>query len=170
MPRRLIRRYLPPAHEVRKHPHLQIFGNRLRQPNLWHLNRYSVAGAVAWGFFVAFLPVPFQMVIAALGALILSVNLPVSVAMVWISNPVTWLPLYLPAYKLGAKILGDAVTPPGTINLEWLLDHFGPLLLGCLIIGVLGAALCWLAVMGFWRRHVKKKWAERKRRRRNKSL
>jgi len=163
MPRRLIKRYLPKASDVKKHPQLQIFGSRLRDPNLWHLNRYSVAGAAAWGFFVAFLPVPFQMLIAALGALLFRVNLPLSVAMVWISNPVTWVPLYLPAYKLGAIILGNSPSPPGKINLEWLLNHFGPLLLGCVIIGLLGAALSWLAVMGLWRRHVKKKWAERRR-------
>ncbi len=165
MPRRFIKRYLPPASEVKKHPQLKIFGSRLREPNLWHLNRYSVAGAASWGFFVAFLPVPFQMVIAALGALVFKINLPLSVAMVWISNPITWVPLYLPAYKLGAKILGGTPSPPGQINLEWLLDHFGPLLLGCLIIGLLGAALLWLMVIGFWRRHVKKKWAERRRQR-----
>ena len=165
MPRRFIKRFLPPANEVKEHPHLKIFGDRLREPNLWHLNRYSVAGAASWGFFVAFLPVPFQMVIAALGALLFKINLPLSVAMVWISNPVTWVPLYFPAYKLGSKILGNAPSPPGHINLEWLLDHFGPLLLGCVIVGLLGAALLWLFVMGFWRRHVKKKWAERRRKR-----
>lgn len=171
MPRRLIQQFLPPREKVHNHPNLRIFGERLQYQNLWHLNRYSVAGATALGFFVAYLPVPFQMVIAAMGAIVLRVNLPISVLMVWISNPLTWVPLYLPAYKLGAKILGSAPPVPDQgISLHWLLHNFEPLFLGCLIVGSVGAGFCWLLVMGLWRWHVVQKWSERKRRRKQKNF
>jgi uncharacterized protein (DUF2062 family) len=37
------------------------------------------------GLFCAFIPVPFQMLLAAPSAIIFSANLPVSIALVWIA-------------------------------------------------------------------------------------
>ena len=54
MPRKLLRRFLPSAHELRKEGQLRLFGELLHNPNLWHLNRNSVAGAVSIGLFMAF--------------------------------------------------------------------------------------------------------------------
>jgi uncharacterized protein (DUF2062 family) len=69
MPKRFIRRYLPDSHKIRDHKQLRWLGKILEDPNLLHLNRYSVSGAVSVGLFVALLPIPFQMIIAALLAL-----------------------------------------------------------------------------------------------------
>ena len=63
MPRHIIRKYLPDSVKVRTHPHLKRFGERLHDPNLWHLNRRSFSGGVAIGLFCALLPVPGQMII-----------------------------------------------------------------------------------------------------------
>ena len=78
MAKKLIRRYLPDAHKIRDHKHLRLFGTLLHDPNLWHLNRRSVAGAFAVGLFMAFVPMPFQMIPAAALAILLRVNLPIS--------------------------------------------------------------------------------------------
>ena len=43
MTRKIIKRYMPDAHKVRTHKHLRIFGKRLHEPNLWHLNRIRLA-------------------------------------------------------------------------------------------------------------------------------
>lgn len=64
----------------------------------------------AVGVFTSFLPLPGQMVIAALLALWLRCNLPLSIILVWISNPITMPAIFYSTYKLGAWILG---TPGG---------------------------------------------------------
>jgi uncharacterized protein (DUF2062 family) len=65
MPRRTIRRLLPKPHAIRDHKSLRLVRERLHDPNLWHLNRHSVSVAAFVGIFVAFIPVPMQMLIAA---------------------------------------------------------------------------------------------------------
>ena len=65
MAKKLIRRFLPDAHKIRDHKHLRVFGTLLHDPNIWHLNRHSVAGAFAVGLFMAFVPMPLQMIPAA---------------------------------------------------------------------------------------------------------
>ena len=58
MPKKLIKRYMPDHRQIREHKHLQLFGSLLHDPNLWHLNRRSAAGAFAVGLFVRLYPFP----------------------------------------------------------------------------------------------------------------
>ena len=105
MPRKLIKRYLPDHKKIREHKHLRFLGALLHDPNILHLNRRSVSGAFSLGLFVAFIPVPFQMVLSALGAIFFRVNLPIAVGLVWVTNPLTMPPLFYFAYKVGTWIL-----------------------------------------------------------------
>ena len=84
MPRRTIRRLLPKPHAIRDHKSLRLVSARLHDPNLWHLNRHSVSVAAFVGVFVAFIPVPMQMLIAAAGAIWLRCNITLAVALVWL--------------------------------------------------------------------------------------
>jgi hypothetical protein len=52
--------------QVRDHPHLQRVGHPLHDAALWGLNRHTVSGGVSLGLFIAFVPAPLQMVVAAL--------------------------------------------------------------------------------------------------------
>ena len=107
MPKKLIKKYMPDHETIRNHPHLnKIFGTLLHDPNLLHLNRRSVSMAFAVGLFMAFVPVPFQMVLAAAAAIIIRCNLPISVGLVWVSNPFTMPPLFYFCYLVGTWILG----------------------------------------------------------------
>lgn len=172
MPRKLLRRLLPNHETFREHKHLRHFGTLLHDPNLWHLNRRSVAGAVAVGLFMAWVPVPFQMVLAAAAAILFSVNLPISVVLVWITNPLTMPPMFFSAYWLGAKLLGEHARPIDfELSREWLTSaHMAaiwePFLLGCLVLAVASALLGVVALRLFWRLHVIRNWRERRRRRR----
>ena len=89
MPKKIIKRMMPDHQTIKENKYLKIFGNLLHNANLWHLNRHSVAKAFAVGLFFAFIPVPFQMVLAAGLAIIVHANLPLSIALVWITNPLT---------------------------------------------------------------------------------
>ena len=167
MPRRIFKRYMPDHEKIRDHKHLQFLGTLLHDPNILHLNKRSVSGAFAVGLFCAFIPVPFQMVLGAIGAIWLRVNLPISVALVWITNPFTVGPIYFFCYKLGTLILG---TPLRELEFElsyaWLMQEIGviwqPLLLGCLIVSTISAILGYFVIRGFWRLHVIRSWKRRK--------
>ncbi len=89
MPRKFIRQFMPNPDVIKRQKALKIFGNVLYNPNLWCLNRRSAAGAFAVGLFMAFVPLPSQMIMSAGVAIMCGVNLPISVALVWISNPIT---------------------------------------------------------------------------------
>jgi uncharacterized protein (DUF2062 family) len=78
MPRKFFRKYLPSAAEVRGNRLVAPFGGLLQHPNLWHLNRDSVAGAVAIGLFAGLVPGPLQMLTAHAHAIPQRRNLPVA--------------------------------------------------------------------------------------------
>ena len=69
MPRKLFRKYLPTAERLREIRSLGGMGQLFTDPNLWHLNRRSLSGAAFIGIFCAFMPIPLQMVVAAILAL-----------------------------------------------------------------------------------------------------
>ncbi|MDH5777262.1 MAG: DUF2062 domain-containing protein, partial [Gammaproteobacteria bacterium] len=82
MPKKFIQRYMPDHDKIRQHPHLnKMFGTLLHDPNLLHLNRRSVSGAFFIGLFMAFVPMPFQMVPAAALAIYFRTNLPISIGL-----------------------------------------------------------------------------------------
>ena len=173
MPKRFIKKYLPNHDSIREHKHLRILGPLLADPNILHLNRRSVSGAVFVGLFLAWVPVPFQMLLAAIGALIVRVNLPIAVAMVWISNPITMPALFYFAYRVGIWILD--LPPIGfefELSFEWLGKSLGliwqPFLLGCFVVGVISSMIGGYLVRILWRWKVQQSWKERKLRRANK--
>src|SRR5258706_16166985 len=108
MPRKYFRKCLQHGDQVRAHRSVAWLGRWLHHPNLWCLNRGSVAGAVAIGFFAGLIPGPFQMLGAALLAVPLRKNLPVALLMTLFTNPLTILPLYVLAYGYGSPLLGGA--------------------------------------------------------------
>lgn len=170
MPRKFFQRLLPPPHEIRDHRHLKrFFGDLVHDANLWHLNRRSVAGAFAVGLFVAFLPIPLQMVLAAALAILFRVNLPLSVVLVFITNPFTIPPLFYLAYKLGSLLLGQTPEPLQIeLSLEWVMNQMGriwqPLLLGSLLLGSLSSALGYVGVRLIWRFHIVSRLLKRRKR------
>ena len=166
MPRHLFKRFAPDHQVIRDHKHMQIFGKLLHDPNLWHLNRRSVAGAFAVGLFWAMIPMPFQMVAAAAVAIMLRVNLPVSVALVWISNPVTMPPIFYFNYLVGTLLLPrQEPLPDMEMTLEWFEHSIGeiwlPLYFGSMVVGLVLAAVGYAGMRGFWRWHVVRQYRRR---------
>jgi hypothetical protein len=165
MPRKRLKRWLPKRGDLTQHPALRLFGGRLADQNLWHLNRRSVAGGVAIGAFCAFLPVPFQMLFAGMAAIVFRANLPISVVAVWISNPLTWLPLYGSAYLLGAALLDKPQVPLDTITMAWLWQRLGTLWVGCLLLGTIAAVAGYFMSSLLWRSYVLSNFRARRKRR-----
>lgn len=174
MVKKRLRKFTPSPAEIRKSGALRPFGDWIYASNYWHLNRYSASMAFFVGLFVAFLPVPGQMLIAALFAIRLRCNLPLSVALVWVSNPLTAAPLFYLAYRLGGLLIGRPVAVPAHAGVEgfdllWLFDQIGtvwpPLLLGCLLLGLFAGSVGYFVISNIWRWRVGRDWRRRKRRR-----
>ena len=151
-----LKRVTPDRGRFHDHKQLRVFGKLLHDPNLWHLNRRSVSGAFAVGLFVMYLPPFGQMVIAAAGAIALRVNLPISVSLVWITNPITIPPMYYLSYRMGIWILGiRSSKPPPDLDfwLEWRnwMEIIAPLTVGGLVCGIACAAIGYFTVQGIWR-------------------
>lgn len=171
MAKKFIRRFMPDHKQVREHRHLRLFGTLLHDPNLWHFNRRSASGAFAVGVFMAFIPVPFQMVFAAAAAMFFRVNLPLSVALVWISNPITMPPMFYFTYRIGTWILGVPHHEEEHIGfeftLEWFAESIGaiwqPLYLGSFIAAVVCALIAYLTIRLIWQFHLVQHYKIRKR-------
>jgi uncharacterized protein (DUF2062 family) len=179
MPRKFFRKYLPSHDSVKEHRFIRIFGPVLHHPNLWHLNRASVAGGVAVGAFTGMIPGPIQMISAALLAILFRVNLPVAVATTWYTNPVTGVPIYYAAYRIGALITGSGGGPMPNLDydrdtgsildaipafLQWMGALGEPFLVGVLVLAsALSVAGYFLVRLG-WRIYVLAYWHERRRR------
>src|SRR5690606_30866680 len=170
MAKKFLKRFTPSAEVVKNHPSLKWFAHWLHDPNLWHLNRYSASLGVFIGLFCAFVPLPTQMPIALVLSSWWRANVPISVALVWLTNPITSPPIFYGTYKLGNFLLQRE---PRALNFEpsltWLgseLSHiWAPLLVGSLtagvMIGLAGATL----VRILWRVQVGMRWAARKKER-----
>jgi uncharacterized protein len=181
MPRKYFRRHLPTHEWISGHRWLGRFAPFLGHPNLWHLNRHSVAGGVALGLFAGLVPGPLQMLTALLLAIPLRVNLPVALLTTLYTNPVTIVPLYVLAYEFGALLLGhhpagaavrrfemDWLDLAGSTRalLDWCLALGKPLALGLVALSLTLAAIGYFAVKLAWRLQVTLAWRARQRRRR----
>ena len=167
MPKKIFKRWTPDPHTIRHNGSLKFLGTLLHDPNLFHLNRHSVSVAFFVGLFVAFIPTPGQIALAALGALLFRCNLPIAVSLVWISNPLTFPIIFFGAYKLGAQIMQ---IPPRDFSFqlswEWLQTEFltiwQPLVLGCFIASIFFSCMGYIFIQWLWRWHVTRKWNRRK--------
>ncbi len=183
MPRKFFRRFLPDSDTVRANKYLAwcaTWGPWLQQPNLWHLNRRSVAGGFAIGLFAGLVPGPLQMLTAALLAIPLRKNLPVALATTLYTNPFTIAPLYLLAYGYGRLLLGAGSEPMEVqpydwdwahiLDSAWALAHWAlalgpPLGVGLVALALTLAAAGYCAVQLAWRGYVIHAWRSRRKRR-----
>lgn len=136
----------------------RLFGERLFHRHLWRTDQAGMAGGLSVGLFIAFTPtIPFQMLLAACGALLLKVNLPIAVLAVWITNPFTAVPVFMSAWRVGKIMLGpesplaDIIalfTPPGIAG-KFMVDT-AYLWGGSLLYAALGAVAGQLIVRMAW--------------------
>jgi hypothetical protein len=183
VPRKLFRKYLPDGDTIRSSRWFAWLGRWLDHPNLWALNRSSVAGGFAIGLAAGLVPGPLQMVTATLLAVPLRKNLPVALLTTLYTNPFTIGPLYLLAYGYGRLLLGGSHNASQALPYQWnwsdlagsldglwhwTLSLGKPLAVGLPALALTLAVLGYVAVQIGWRLWVVTTWRARVHRRRAK--
>ena len=143
----------------------------LKDERLWGIRRRTVVPAFALGTFIAFQPIPGHTVIAIVMAVLLRINIPVAVLSCWLSNPLTVGGMLYAGYELGRRLL-DLEPQQMAFELTWdwfthtLLANWQPLVLGCLILGILGALVAYVTLNLLWRFSIASYKSEKRRKRR----
>ncbi len=175
---------LPTRASVEEHRFLSLFGRWLLHPALWRLSRRSVAGGVAAGLLCGLIPGPFQMIGAGLVAVLMRWNAAVAMAVTFYTNPLTIIPIYMVAYRLGMVIIEPgaplnvaAITPPNfdftrmgdsfASLWAWMVSLGWPLALGLVALGVILSIAGYVIVWFGWSWSLL--WARRRRRLRRES-
>ena len=167
MPRRLLKR-IPSHPEKLKSPWLhKLFGKSLLAHDLWHINRRSVATAFFVGLFCGFLPIPVQMPLAAAMAIKARCHLPLSVTLVWVSNPITMPAIFYGNYVLGAVLLNlEVLAPNNGLTFEVIKAPlhilWPPLLVGSLTAALLAGCIGYISIRAAWRFSVIRRWKNRR--------
>lgn len=184
MPKQFFRKLAGHSDTLRNSKALGPLRHYIQNPDLWHLNRRSVSRAFFVAFFtsVTLMLFPCHTITAACLAVWLRANLPISVSLVWLVNPVTIPPLAFAAIKIGLIVMPGEHTHnvKQLLQFDWtsgesLLDRaasfwhlferiWEPFMLGSFTLGLLIGGFCYLAIQVFWRWHVALRWRKRRHR------
>lgn len=146
-------RPLPRRSNIHRYPVLKWFAKTAYDRSyLWSFKGNAMAQALFWGIWIAMLPiVGIQMLVVFFLALIVRANLPLIVALQWISNPLTMAPIYFADYEIGLLILELFGVDYGrnkllTAEFDWsgmefadlweLVDTFPPMMVGGSVVGI----------------------------------
>lgn len=164
-----LRRKLPRKSEVVDHWSVKPFAHLLNHPRHWHIHRTGVARGIFIGLVCAWNPLPFtQMLVAAAWAALSHANIPTAVAITWITNPFTAIPLFFGAYWFGDFILRLVVPQweSAPFSLSGLLTKDSaliPIAFGAVLIAFGTAYVGQFLTQFLWRRHIRSRWQKRQR-------
>jgi uncharacterized protein (DUF2062 family) len=144
---------LPRRSNVHRYPVLKWFAETAyKRSYLWSFKGQSMQAALFWGIWISMLPiVGIQMIVVFFVSLLVRANLPLIVALQWISNPLTMGPIYFADYKIGMILINlmGFKYPKNSLlsrNYDWsefsmkellrLLDTFPPMFLGGSVLGI----------------------------------
>lgn len=166
MSRFSLQKLIPSTETLKQSKSLRFLGKFLDNPNLFHMNRRSVSKAFFWGIFIGLLPpIPIHTPAAATAALLSRCNLPLILAVVWVSNPITIPIIMFAFYHLGRLILQLEPAPGIEFSWAWLHHEFEiiwkPYLVGSLVGASISAAIAYILSNYIWRLKVKRKWRKR---------
>lgn len=140
---------------------MRWFALHFLDKSVWRPSQYTLAGGAALGLFISMQLLPMQMLFAAIAAAVLRMNIPIAVAMCWITNPITVPPLIPIEHAIGKWALSffsDVPTTPfpkeipGTLAESWLAlkEHAPVMLFGGVILGAVLAPLAYMVAWFSW--------------------
>lgn len=158
MPRKRLKKVFPTHEKIKKQKFLKVFGKFLHKKEIWSLSRRKIVKGVLIGIFIACLPMPFQMVLVCLFAIILNANLPISFILIFISNPITIPVIFYFEYTIGNLFLN--LKNIIEFNFDSMYDNFEQIALsiwtGAIIVGIFSSIICGIVINFLWIYIVKK--------------
>jgi|KBSSwiStaDraftv2_1062776.scaffolds.fasta_scaffold35364_2 uncharacterized protein (DUF2062 family) len=168
-----IRALMPTREQLLCNRVLARFEPLLHHPGLWHWSRRPLALGAALGIFFGLL-VPFaQIPLAVMAAMLLRANVAMAAAGTFITNPLTFAPIYYAAYHLGSAVmvkLFPGAADGGLFALErafeqpaWhhIADVWQPLQLGLTLSAVTCSLLVYASIHLLWRWRTVRRWRAR---------
>ena len=166
MPRGLFRKITPRSETLHSHWALKPFKRFLADPRLWSLQRRTVTPAFGAGLAICFVPLPIHIPLAVLVAIFCRINIPTIMLSLVAVNPLTILPAYFLAYKVGVIVTGATARRFAFhMSWDWVQHGLGPMwkpfLIGCGLTGALFGLVGYALLDLIWRYSVRKRYRER---------
>lgn len=170
-----LKKWIASSKMLKEHPGLARVHHLMSHPAFWSFNRHTSAPAVAIGIGILFLPLPFQMLWAALLAIYLKANIPIAVSVTWLNNPFTFIPVNFFIFTTGNHLLmwmGDSKRLPFSIRQDsfpkldqvfsWLFSLGKPYLVGLIFLVSIGSFLGYVLTTCLWRISISIAWKNRR--------
>jgi len=127
----------------------QRLREKFRDDVYWQSQPEGVARAVAIGLFLVFLPLPVKSLVGVIACVSFRANIPIMLVLVWINNPLTYVPICILSYKLGQLLLLPGMAPArspvstaelfhgnfNSLNMQSFVEILQPLMLGATVAG-----------------------------------
>jgi uncharacterized protein (DUF2062 family) len=173
-----IRMMLPSREELERNRLMQPVAHLLLQPALWRFTRRSVPRAIAVGLTIGiFVIIPFvQPVAAAMVAVPVRANVPLTAGTTLLTNPVTTPLLLMAALWVGSDLFGFPANPGAVLQMigrhasieqwvNWLFSSAAPALItGLAVIAVVAGLVGYALAALVWRLWITHKWRRRRHR------
>ncbi len=105
----------PARHALEKRWYLKPFSALVVDRGCWAFKRSRVINAFSLGLLIAFVPptplLPLHLTLCLVLGIVFRLNLPVLLATVFVSNPLTWFPQVACSIWVGAKLMGLNLMP-----------------------------------------------------------
>jgi uncharacterized protein (DUF2062 family) len=166
-----MKRWFPSREHLTRSRWLGPLAHHVQDEGLWQLDRGSVARGVAIGLFFGLLLPLAQFLFAVAFAIWLRGHVAVAAAATFVTNPLTFAPLYWLAHRIGSTLLGRSRTQAdadaalveaqaqataaaqGWFSATWeaVLNAGAPLMVGLAVMAVAGALIGFVLVWLLWR-------------------
>ncbi|MDB6004704.1 MAG: hypothetical protein JWR15_1691 [Prosthecobacter sp.] len=154
-------RFLKHPRKLRQRPAMRWFARHFLDKRVWKPTQHTFSGGVAVGTFITLQLLPIQMPAATILSAIFRVNIPIAIALCWLSNPFTLVFIAWLEYVIGKWFLAFYTTVPATpfpkhlpdsMVDAWIVlkEHAPVVLVGGIILGALAAPVSYLASWFTW--------------------
>ncbi len=150
-------RYLKHPRRLKDNAMLRWFSSHFLNKRVWKPTQHTFAGGMAVGFFVTVQLFPGQMPLAVVLAAAFRVNIPIALAVCWLSNPATFVPIGMVEKEVGEWLLGIFGDPTAAwfakvenVNIAKGLRYAQYMYVGGLVGGLVLAPVSYMITYALW--------------------